>query len=107
MFELEWKDEDWTLIYTQKHSTKDISYMDEEMLSTVKRVNEALLKDDLFSIIEPNMADTAVLLNILGEIEMCTGWNMFERRETEEIVKSLIWMLCSHGVYDSSGARMN
>lgn len=104
MFKLEWKNKEWVLIYTQEHSTKDISYIG-DLLSTVRRVRKALLKDELFSIIKPNMADTLDLLGILGEIEKCTSWNMFEVRETEEIVNSLVNMLLIYDVYNVDGVE--
>ena len=102
MFKLEQKNGEWVLIYTQKHSEEDISYMG-DLLDTVNKVRLALLEDKLFSIFQPNMADTLDLLSALGEIEKCTSWNMFDVRDVDEIVSSLTWMLSNHDIYDING----
>lgn len=104
MFNLIRKDNEWAFIYTGEHSKEDISYMG-ELLETVSRVREALIKDELFSVLEPNMADTLDLLSSLGEIEKCTGWNMFEIRDTEELVSSLTRMLLSHNICNTDGVE--
>lgn len=106
MFKLKRDKEGWFLIYTQEHSTEDISYMG-DLLSTIERVHKKLAEDELFSIMELNIEDTLNLLRILGETEKCTGWNMFDVRDTDEIISSLVNLLYTYRIYVADGVEIS
>lgn len=85
---------DWAIRYTGIHSKRDISYLD-ELLETVEKVYNALKEDyyEIFNMLELTLVDTLDLMSILGEIEMFSGWNNFERRDPNKIAKSIMQVL--------------